>query len=104
MHCFGVMIRVRAGTEDQAAGYLRQLAAATRQEPGNVLYLAHQLAEDPRQIFIYEQYRTVADHQAHRATDHYRRFAAEGLLRLAETRTAIPYTLLEPDAAHPAPP
>ncbi len=96
MHCFGVTIRVRPGTEDQAAEYLRQLAAATRREPGNLLYLAHQLAEDPCQIFIYEQYRSVADHQAHRDTDHYRRFAAEGLLRLAESRTATVYTLLEP--------
>ncbi len=96
MHCFGVVVRVRPGTEDEAAEHLRQLAAATRREPGNLLYLAHQVAGDPGRFFIYEQYRSTDDHAAHRATEHYRRHAAEGLLRLAESRTAIPYLLLEP--------
>jgi quinol monooxygenase YgiN len=96
MHCFGVHIRVREGTEDEAAAHLRHLVAATRQEPGNLAYFAHQLVDDPRQFYIYEQYGSLADHAAHRATDHYRRHAAEGLLLLAESRTAPLYTLLEP--------
>jgi quinol monooxygenase YgiN len=99
MHCFGVLIQVRAGHEEEAAEHLRQLARATRREPGNILYLAHQLAADSRQLFIYERYVDAAAHAAHRETDHYRRHATEGLLRLAESRTAIPYVVLdEPEA------
>jgi quinol monooxygenase YgiN len=96
VHCFGVIVKVRAGSEEEAAAHLRQLTTATRREPGNLVYLVHRLADDPRQFFIYEQYRSIEDHAAHRATEHYRRHAAEGLLRLAESRTAIPYQLLEP--------
>jgi quinol monooxygenase YgiN len=96
VHCFGVIVRVRPGGEEEAAEHLRQLAAATRCEPGNLLYLVHRLTDDPHQFFIYEQYRSTEDHAAHRATEHYRRHAAEGLLRLAESRTAILYELLEP--------
>ncbi|MBV8199181.1 MAG: antibiotic biosynthesis monooxygenase [Acidobacteria bacterium] len=94
MHCLGVTIRVRGGCEAAAADHLRALAFETRKEPGNVLYLVHRAASDPRQFFIYEQYRTPADHAAHRATAHYRRHAAEGLLPLAEDRTATVYELL----------
>jgi quinol monooxygenase YgiN len=95
MHCFGVMIQVREGSEEAAADHLRQLAAATRREPGNLLYLAHQLTDDPRRFFIYEQYRTAADHAAHRATAHYHRHATLGILQHAESRTAVPYRLIE---------
>jgi quinol monooxygenase YgiN len=94
MHCLVVMVRVRDGCEAAAADHLRQLAEATRQEPGNVLYLVHRAAGDPGQFFIYEQYRTAADHAAHRETGHYRRHAAEGFLPLAESRTATVYELL----------
>jgi quinol monooxygenase YgiN len=94
MHCFGVIIRVREGCEAAAADHLRQLAEETRREPGNLLYLIHRAAGDPCRFFIYEQYRTAADHDAHRATDHYRRHAAEGLLPLAENRTVTVYELL----------
>jgi quinol monooxygenase YgiN len=94
MHCLGVMIRVRDGCEAAAADHLRRLAEETRKEAGNVLYLIHSAAGDPCQFFIYEQYRTAADHAAHRASGHYRRHAAEGLLPLAESRAATVYELL----------
>jgi quinol monooxygenase YgiN len=94
MHCLGVTIRVRDGCEAEAADHLRRLAEETRKEPGNLLYLVHGAAGDARQFFIYEQYRTAADHAAHRATNHYRRHAAEGLLPLAESRAATVYELL----------
>jgi quinol monooxygenase YgiN len=94
MHCLVVVIRVRAGCEEAAADCLRRLAEATRREPGNLLYLVHRAVDDPRLIFIYEQYRTAADHAAHRATDHFRLHATEGLMTLAESRTATVYELL----------
>jgi quinol monooxygenase YgiN len=94
MHCLAVVVRVRAGCEEEAADHVRRLAEATRGEPGNLLYLVHRAAGDPGLIFIYEQYRSAADHAAHRATDHFRRHATEGLLPLAESRAATVYELL----------
>jgi quinol monooxygenase YgiN len=94
MHCLTVTLRVRDGCEAEAADHLRRLAEETRREPGSVLYLIHRAAADPRQFFIYEQYRTAADHAAHRDTSHYRRHAAEGFLPLAESRTGTIYELL----------
>jgi quinol monooxygenase YgiN len=94
MHCLVVAIQVRAGCEEEAADCLRRLAEATRREPGNLLYLIHRAVDDPGQIFIYEQYHTAADHAAHRATEHFRRYATDGLMRLAESRTATVYEVL----------
>ena len=94
MHCLGVMIRVRDGCEAATADHLRQLAEATRREPGCVLYLVHRDAGDARRFFIYEQYRTADDHAAHRASDHYRRHAAAGFVPFEESRTVTVYELL----------
>ena len=96
MHCFTVSYKVREGHEEEAVECLRQLTAATRREAGCVLYLAHQAAEDARQFLIYEQYRGTADLEAHRGTEHYRRWAVEGLFRIAESRSSTVYVVLEP--------
>jgi autoinducer 2-degrading protein len=94
MYCLAITCRVIPGHEEEAAEHLRQLAVATRQEPGNVLYLAHRSPDDPQRFFLYEQFHTQADHAAHRATDSFQRHAVNGLFRLLESRDAAAYTLL----------
>ena len=44
----------------------RKLEAASRQEPGCLMYVVHQHRTDPRLFFIYEQYSNDAALEAHR--------------------------------------
>lgn len=73
---------------------LRELAIASRQEPGCVSYDPHRIDGDPDTVLIYEQYKDQAAVEAHRASTHFRRYAIGGLYqrmkeRTVETLTAI---------------
>jgi quinol monooxygenase YgiN len=58
---------------------LRLLAAASRQEPGCISYIPHQLEDDPNTVLIYEQYRDTKALEAHRASEHFKTHAVGGL-------------------------
>jgi len=88
MVCVGVFYTIQAGHEAEAVEDLRQLQAATRKEPGNMMYLIHRSTENPRQFLIYEQYSSQADLDAHRAKDYFQRYSLNGLQKIAESRTA----------------
>ena len=90
--CVAAIYVVQPGREEEAAEDLRRLAAVTRKEPGNLLFAIHRSLEDPRQFMVYEQYRSQADLDAHRKTPYYRRYAVEGLQKLAESRTGGTFT------------
>ena len=62
------------GAEMQAA--LRELAAATVQEPGNICYRLH-TTDDPDEFIIYEQWKNQATLDAHMATEHLKLFLAD---------------------------
>jgi len=94
MVCVGVFYTIQVGHEGEAAEDLRQLQAATRKEPGNVMYLIHQATDNPRQFLIYEQYRSQADLDAHRAKDYFQRYSVNGLQKIAESRVAGSFTPL----------
>jgi len=94
MVCVGVIYTIQAGHEAGAVEDLRQLQAATRKEPGNVMYLIHQATDNPRQFLIYEQYRSQADLDAHRAKDYFQRYSVNGLQKIAESRVAGSFTPL----------
>ena len=83
MICVAVSYVLKEGREAEAIGHLRPLAAATRQEPGCRLYLVHRDPDDPRRVFLYEQYDDQAALDAHRAAPlrrarHQRRLPAPG--------------------------
>ncbi len=61
---------------------LESLTAASRQEPGCALYVPHFVEGEPSTVLIYEQYRDEAGAAAHRATEHFRKFAVGGLYQL----------------------
>jgi len=90
--CVAVIYVVQAGREQEAAEDLRRLAAVTRKEPGNLLYAVHRSLDDPRQFLVYEQYRTLADLEAHRKTPYFQRYSVEGLQKITESRTAGTFT------------
>jgi autoinducer 2-degrading protein len=89
--CLNVMYTIQAGHEDEAVDDLRKLAAETRKEPGNALFLIHRSVEDPRKFLIYEQYRSQAALDTHLAKEYFQRYSVNGLRKIAESRGAGTY-------------
>lgn len=89
-------VRMKFPLEERAdiAETLRQLAEASRKEPGCVSYIPHQVEDDPDTIVIYEQYEDQLALAAHRASPHFQKLAVGGLYqrmreRAVENLTAI---------------
>ncbi|MGX5770374.1 putative quinol monooxygenase [Microbacterium trichothecenolyticum] len=55
----------REGEADRVARLIGEYADLVRQEPGNVLFDASQLADAPERFFVYEMYRNEAAFQEH---------------------------------------
>jgi quinol monooxygenase YgiN len=83
---FVLVVRMTAqeGTEDEAVATMRELAEATRQEPGCELYIPTQDPENPRSFLFYEQYVDKAALEAHGASDHFQQLALGKLFPLME--------------------
>ena len=90
-----VKMRVAEGTEDEALATIRELAEATRQEPGCVHYIPVQDPEDPRNVMFYEQYVDQAAFEAHGASEHFQRLAAGKLFGLLDSRERSFYQTIE---------
>ncbi len=71
-----------AGHEDEVAGIFGKLEAASRREPGCLMYIVHRHQDDPRHFFIYEQYRDEAALQAHRDSAHFQEYAVKALANI----------------------
>jgi quinol monooxygenase YgiN len=87
-----VRMTAREGEQDRAAELIKQLAAATEQEPGNVHWIAHRSTENPRTFMIYEQYRDEDAFKAHGQTEHFQRLGPGELFPLMEERRRETYT------------
>lgn len=85
----------KQGKEDQTAQLFRQLTAASRQEPGCLMYIVHRHKDDPRAFFIYEQYRDEAALQAHRDSAHFQKLAKGTLSDIADRKEGSLYTPLD---------
>ena len=81
-------VRMTFASEDRAeiAEILRQLATASRQEPGCVTYIPHQVEGDPDSVVIYEQYRDEAALAAHNESAHFKQYAVGGLYQKMRER------------------
>ena len=79
MVSFIVRMRFAAEDRENVSDILRQLALASRQEPGCVSYVPHTVEDDPTMVVIYEQYRDRAASDFHRTTPHFKKFAVGGL-------------------------
>ena len=82
-------VRLKFAAEDRAdiAESLRLLAAASRQEPGCISYIPHQLEDDPDTVIIYEQYRDAQALAAHREAEHFKNHAVGGLFQKMRERS-----------------
>lgn len=94
MISFTVRLKFRSEDLSEIAEILRELTAASRQEPGCVTYVPHFVESQPETVLIYEQYKDEAAVEAHRGTPHFARYAIGGLYqkmldREVETLNAI---------------
>lgn len=79
MISFTVRMTFRPEDREEIAIILRELTAASRQEPGCMNYVPHRVESDPDTILIYEQYRDHAAADAHRNSPHFAQYAVGGL-------------------------
>ena len=80
-----VRMTAREGVEDEAVATMRELAEATRKEPGCELYIPTQDPENPRAFLFYEQYVDKAALEAHAASEHFQELAVGKLFGLMES-------------------
>ena len=85
---------VRPEAADEAARYLAQMADAVRDhEPECLVWIATRDGERADVFHLTELYRDEAAREAHRETDHFRRFVVEGFRTLAVDRVAATGTV-----------
>ncbi len=82
------IVRMRFAAEDResVSDILRELALASRQEPGCVAFIPNTVEDDPNTVVIYEQYRDRAASELHRTTPHFKKFVVGGLYQLMRQR------------------
>ncbi|WP_371096254.1 putative quinol monooxygenase [Streptomyces sanglieri] len=81
--------RTKEGEENTVLPLLDTMAAASREEPGNLAYRVHQGIEDPRAIVLYEEYASEADFTAHCATPHFQEIVLGRVVPLLESRDVL---------------
>lgn len=81
-------VRMTFAPEDrhEIAEILRALTVASRQEPGCVVYNPHRIEGEPDTVLIYEQYRDEAAAEAHRHSEHFKKYAVGGLYQKMRER------------------
>jgi quinol monooxygenase YgiN len=85
---FVLVVRMTAkeGEDDRVAELARELAEASRAEPGCEAYVPCRDPDDPRSFVLYEQYRDKSAFEEHGASEHFKRLALGGLFELLESR------------------
>jgi len=86
MVSFTVRMQFAKDDRDRVTEILRNLALASRREPGCVSYVPHHVDGDPETVLIYEQYRDQEAVDAHRASPHFEQYAVGGLYQLMKGR------------------
>jgi quinol monooxygenase YgiN len=87
--CLAVIYDIQDGHEEEAAGYLLELTALSRREPGCLSYHSYRAHEDPRRFFIYEIYEDRAALEEHMKSPHFERYGINGIRRIARRREAV---------------
>jgi quinol monooxygenase YgiN len=87
MVTFTVRMTFHAEDRQEITDALRKLAEASRQEPGCITYIPHGVQGDPDTVLIYEQYRDDAAAEAHRQSDHFKKYAVGSLYQRMRDRS-----------------
>ncbi|MCB2377940.1 antibiotic biosynthesis monooxygenase [Hymenobacter sp. BT635] len=95
IYCVAAEWLVQPGHIETVRRLLLEAAAAVRQhEPGNLVYTAHQSADEPARFFIYEQYVSQDAQLAHRAAPHFQELVLNQIVPLLAERKTTFYRLL----------
>jgi (4S)-4-hydroxy-5-phosphonooxypentane-2,3-dione isomerase len=84
----------KPGLEDEVVEIFRKMQAASRQEPGCVMYMVHRHKTDEQRFFIYEQYRDAAALEAHRNSPHFQEYVVKRLKDIGERKEGELYSPL----------
>ncbi|MGN8027653.1 putative quinol monooxygenase [Microbacterium sp. 22242] len=76
----------KPGEEETVRSALEKLSPASRQEPGNLYYQAHQSAEEPNVFRIFEVYVDEDAFAAHGTYPHFQEWALGQAIPALETR------------------
>lgn len=76
----------KPGERDGLLPLLDEMARASREEPGNLVYRAHAGAEDDRLVVLYEEYVSEDAFKAHCETGHFRRIVLGQVVPRLESR------------------
>ena len=88
--------RAKEGKEDRLLEVIREMAAPSRAEPGNLVYQAHRSVDDPRVFWLYEQYADEAGYKAHQDSEHFTRLVKEEAIpELLEDRERAFYETID---------
>ncbi len=81
-------VRMKFASEDRLdiVEVLRSLTEASRQEPGCVSFIPHQVEDDQDTVLIYEQYVDQKALEAHRGSEHFKKYAVGGLYQKMRER------------------
>jgi quinol monooxygenase YgiN len=83
------------GNEDEVLALLPQLAAATREEPGNLGFEIYRGTEDPNAVILLERYASREAFAAHRESAHFKELVLNTIVPLLESRVVELYEAVE---------
>jgi quinol monooxygenase YgiN len=86
---------VKPGRESAVRAALAALAAQTRSEPGNQLYLAYAAPETPLSFNIFEIYDDEAAFEAHVASPHFELYGRRAVAEDLESRSRETFELFD---------
>ena len=89
-----VRMKTSEGNAQRAVEVARELAEASRSEPGCRAYVPCVDTEDPGSLLFFEEYDDKAAFEAHGATEHFQRLAVGELFPLMESRERTFYETL----------
>ena len=95
-YCLAVKWTIKEGELDAVLEALRPLTAASREEPGCLLYQAHRDPENENVIFHYEQYEDEEAYQAHAESEHFKTYGLAEIFPRRETAERAAYLTFEP--------
>jgi autoinducer 2-degrading protein len=88
---------VQPGYEEMVAAALREMAPhVAAEEPGCLVYEAHQSQDDPQTFLLYEVYRDEAALAEHRSTAHFARIIEGQVVPRLRNRERQLYTPVTP--------
>lgn len=74
MISFTVRLKFKPEDREDIREALRAVTAASRKEPGCMTYIPHTVDGDADTVVIYEQYKDAAAGDAHRASEHFKKY------------------------------